>query len=116
MFLRREARKPLETPYVGPYEVISKHEKYYTLQMGSRQEKVSVYRLKAAVVDQQLPVPVAQPPRRGRPPGQPPNNTHYQQVPLDPQEKQVQMKPTYAEVTSRSGRTIKPPLRLGYTN
>ena len=62
VFLRREARKPLETPYVGPYEVISKHEKYYTLQMGSRQEKVSVDRLKAAVVDQQLPVPVAQPP------------------------------------------------------
>ena len=67
VFLRREARKPLETPYVGPYEVIAKHEKYYTLQMGNRQEKVSIDHLKAAVVDQKLPVQVAQPPNLADP-------------------------------------------------
>ena len=79
VFLKREAKKPLETPYVGPYEVLAKHEKYYTLQMGNRQEKVSIDRLKAAIVDQKLPVQVAQPPKRGRPPVKPLNNKHRQE-------------------------------------
>ena len=109
VFLRREAKKPLETPYVGPYEVLAKHEKYYTLQMGNRQEKVSIDRLKAAIVDQQLPVQVAQPPKRGRPPVKPLNNKHRQ-------EELVQIQPSYAEVTSRSGRTVKPPIRLEYAS
>ena len=120
----------METPYVGPYEVIARYDKYYVLQMGSRQDKVSIDRLKPAMVDQEGPVITAQPPKRGRPPRQLPDPTLLvdpgRKGPLDPQgagevpqdgrgqkpqEKRVQSQPSYAEVVSRSGRTIRPPQR-----
>ena len=36
VFIRKEAKRPLEPPYEGPYEVVNKEDKYYTLQVGSR--------------------------------------------------------------------------------
>ena len=70
VFIRSDARRnPLQTPYEGPYAVVSKTDKNFTVQLGSRQDNVSIDRLKAAEVDEQFPVPVAQPPHRGRPPG-----------------------------------------------
>ena len=67
VFIRTDARKtPLQTPFTGPYAVIDRNDKFFTLQMGNKQDTVSIDRLKEAIVqDDGLPVPVAQPPRRG---------------------------------------------------
>ena len=61
-------RSPLAPRYDGPYRVKKRALHYFTLQMGDKEEKVSVHRLKAAY----LPVgaEAAVLPRRGRPPGQ----------------------------------------------
>ena len=51
--------------YKGPYKVVAKDPKYFTLELGGRQEKVTVDRLKPLLA--QLVTP-AELPRRGRPP------------------------------------------------
>ena len=69
VFVRRDAhRQPLQTPYTGPYRVIEHGDKTFIVDMGGRQETVSIDRLKPAHVDVTAPVPLALPPRRGRPP------------------------------------------------
>jgi hypothetical protein len=40
-------QRPLAAPYAGPYLVVSKGAKTFTIQVGQRQEIVSVDRLKA---------------------------------------------------------------------
>ena len=135
VFIRSDARRnPLQTLYEGPYAVISKSDKYFTVQLGNRQDNVSIDRLKAAEIDEQLPVPVAQPPRRGRPPAGP---VAQRDVPGSPRPLPVQAmpqlpvramphlpvsatlqlpfpppKPTYAEVTTQAGRTTRLPQRF----
>ena len=42
VFVRREAKKALDTPYVDPYKVLARREKYFTIQIGSREDKVSI--------------------------------------------------------------------------
>ena len=42
VFLRREAKESLDTPYVGPYKVLLRTEKYFTLQVDVQIDKVSV--------------------------------------------------------------------------
>ena len=70
IFLRRGASGgPLQRPYEGPYRVISHGEKTFRIDRGGHEEVVSVDRLKPAHLDLDQPVQVAQPPRRGRPPG-----------------------------------------------
>ena len=124
VFIRRDQKKsPLQTPYDGPYEVVNRTNKYFTIRIGLREDKVSIDRLKAAHLDETLPIEVAQPPRRGRPPKNPswpwvqsspsPRDTTTDETP-----KILPPKPSYAEVvsqlptTTRSGRTTKPPLRF----
>lgn len=69
VFIRRDGYKtPLQTPYSGPFKVISRTNKSFLVDYGGRQELISLDRLKAAHVDPSTPVEVAQPPRRGRPP------------------------------------------------
>ena len=49
VFVRRDAhRAPLDRPYTGPYRVISRSEKTFTLDLGNRQDSVSIDRLKPA--------------------------------------------------------------------
>jgi transposase InsO family protein len=57
---------PLAPAYLGPFEVLQRHAKTFTLQMGSRAEVVSVDRLKAHTGPS--PISPASPPVRGRPP------------------------------------------------
>ncbi|GFO47472.1 Pol polyprotein [Plakobranchus ocellatus] len=64
-------RGPLQRPYDGPFQVIAPGDKTFRIMVGDREEVISVDRLKPAHVDLTSPVPVAQPPRRGRPPLQP---------------------------------------------
>ena len=40
-----------EYKYSGPYRVISRNEKYFTIQIGSRKDNVSIDRLKPAFLD-----------------------------------------------------------------
>ncbi len=66
VYVRRGAvGLPLTPAYVGPYRVLRKHEKYYVLEVGEREETVSVDRLKPHT-GTTLATPAA-PPARGRP-------------------------------------------------
>lgn len=50
VFVRQEARKSLTPPYAGPFKVIRKTAKHYTVQIGSRNVVISLDRLKPAYV------------------------------------------------------------------
>ena len=52
VFVRHDAvRKPLQPPYDGPYRVLKRADKHYTLEIGNRQEVVSLDRLKPAYME-----------------------------------------------------------------
>ncbi|XP_041984046.1 uncharacterized protein LOC121736727 [Aricia agestis] len=51
VFLRNDAvRKPLQTPYDGPYKVLRREEKYFVIQLPDRTATVSIDRLKPAYI------------------------------------------------------------------
>ena len=66
VFVREDAVIPTLAPcYHGPYLVLERRSKYFRLQIGSKQDVVSVDRLKPVFSD--APVTPALPPPRGRP-------------------------------------------------
>ena len=48
VFVRNDAKHGLQPYYRGPYKVIERHDKYYSIQLDGRVDKVSVDRLKTA--------------------------------------------------------------------
>jgi cleavage and polyadenylation specificity factor subunit 1 len=136
VYIRRaETKKSLQTPYTGPYAVIARSDKWFDVQLGTRTERISIDRLKIAHV---APgdVKVAQPPLRGRPPkattaataapapdamedhGPTENQPMFPAPPSEARNGGLppsapKTPPTYAQVTSRSGRQIRPPPRYG---
>lgn len=69
VFVRHDAhRSPLQPPYDGPFRVLETGDKSFVVDIGGKPDHISVDRLKPAHVDLDRPVPLAQPPRRGRPP------------------------------------------------
>ena len=75
VFIRRDAhRTPLQMLYEGPYRVLQRGEKAFTVDIGGRAELISIDRLKPARLDPDLPVQVAQTPARGRPRKQQPSH------------------------------------------
>ena len=80
VFVRDDTVKPTLAPrYRGPYLVIDKQSKYFRLQIGSKQDSVSVDRLKPAdgTIVPALPPPRGRPlrPPETTPPEPPPSST-----------------------------------------
>nr|XP_049707189.1 uncharacterized protein LOC126056846 [Helicoverpa armigera] len=59
-------RKPLQQPYKGPYKVIERNEKYFTVQLPGRSSTISIDRLKPAytlnIDEYNPPAPAPAPP------------------------------------------------------
>jgi hypothetical protein len=67
VFVRDDGHKPPLSPlYRGPYRVVTRSAKFFRLQLGDKEDSVSVDRLKPVFSTEDV-TPV-QPPRRGRPP------------------------------------------------
>ena len=85
VFVRRDShRPPLTPPYEGPYKVLVHGNKSFVLDYGTRQDSVSIDRLKPAFVDPMTPIEAAKRAPRGRPP---------------------------TSMETRSGRLVRPPER-----
>lgn len=68
VFVRRDAhRPPLQPRYDGPYKVIKHGDKNCIIDLGGRQDIITVDRLKKAFTDPSQPVQTPVPRRRGRP-------------------------------------------------
>ena len=88
VFIRTDAtRKPLQPPYKGPYRIISRSTKHFTIDVNGKQEVVSLDRLKPAHID------VTPSPSSTLPQPSPPL-------------------PSTQTPTTRSGRASRPPVRL----
>ena len=69
MFVRHSAHTPpLQPPYDGPFTVVRAGKKGFRLQMGEKEETVSVDKIKVAYLEPGVVPLVAIPPRHGRPP------------------------------------------------
>lgn len=99
VFVRREVKKPLTPPYEGPFKVVHRNSKHYTVQVGSRDVVISLDRLKPAyAITSTNPTdttpPVITEPEQSR---------HKTQSTTEPES------PT---VVTRSGRTVKKTVRF----
>ena len=136
VFIRRGPRgTPLQPPYDGPFKVITANDKTFTLEIGTRQETVSIDRLKPAHVDIDQPVQLAIPPRRGRPPavphqpvpvaiptrqGRPPEVPNHRGAPREPPDPPLGPRgqppgPQGPTKLSSKGRNIRKPARFRST-
>ena len=85
VFIRKDGHKPpLAQLYEGPYKVLLKTSKTFTIALGDSHDIVSIDRLKPCFSS--TPVTPAEPPRRGRPPRQearPPQENQFP-APVEP--------------------------------
>ena len=106
VFVRHGAwRIPLTRPYDGPYRVKKRGEKYFVLQVGTKEQVISIDRLKPAFgfadpapLTSRAPAADRTPTPRTRIPGT-----------LDPEAEEF----SPATTRSRFGRVSRPPVRLG---
>jgi len=89
----RWTRAPLTAAYDGPFLVLEQSLRFFKLQVGDRVDTVSTLRLKACTSPPD--VPVAQPPRRGRPPAATAEQTPPQQRGPSPQRAQRRRRVTF---------------------
>ena len=96
VFIHHDAhRTPLQRPYEGPFKVIQPGPKTFIVDIGGKNETISVDRLKPACMDLEQPAAKAEPRRRR---GRPKNHQQSQTTLASPQ----------TRYTS-SGRQVKPP-------
>ena len=82
VFLRVDAVKgPLQPPYRGPFRVIQRSDKFFTIDYNGKRETVSVERLKPAFIEQDLP---AQSRKDQDPPIQVPRQSNSADLASDP--------------------------------
>ena len=105
VFLRVDAvRRPLTTPYDGPFSVLSRSPKTFNILKGNREVTVSVDRLKPAFIDV---LPASQSlPARPRPPA-PAVDVPGPRQPVSPTETVI------SPPRTRSGRPVVAPDRFG---
>ena len=116
VFVRHDAvRKPLRPPYDGPFRVVSRTDKYFTLDLNGRQDTVSIDRLKVAHIE---PTTIPRPPPSD-PPDPPTRNPVPSSNTTDTPSSSSTSQPTTAPPTetlecrrTRSGRRVHWPKHL----
>ena len=54
VFVRVDSvRKPLQQPYKGPYKVLKRKDRFFTLDVNGKRDQISIDRLKVAYVENQ---------------------------------------------------------------
>ncbi|KAK3775862.1 hypothetical protein RRG08_034111 [Elysia crispata] len=113
VYVRRDDTKgPLQRLYSGPYAVLTPGDKTFLIDIGGRAERISVDRIKPAFFDPFQPVILAKPPPRGRPPAKQshPSRSHPSDSSTASKHQQAMSRPA-VQTSSRTGRTIRPPMR-----
>ncbi|KAK3792218.1 hypothetical protein RRG08_035975 [Elysia crispata] len=113
VYVRRDGTKgPLQRPYSDPYAVLTPGDKTFLTDIGGRAERISVDRIKPAFFDPFRPVILAKPPPRGRPPAKQshPSRSHPSDSSTASKHQQAMSLPA-VQTSSRTGRTIRPPMR-----
>ena len=113
VYVRRDGTKrPLQRPYSGPYAVLTPGDKTFLIDIGGRAEQISVDRIKPAFFDPFQPVILAKPPPRGRSPAKQSHSSrsHPSDSSTASKHQQAMSRPA-VQTSSRTGRTIRPPMR-----
>jgi cleavage and polyadenylation specificity factor subunit 1 len=105
VFIRHDAvKKPLQQPYDGPYQVLARADKYYTVDIKGRRDTVSLDRLKPAYFEPSEPGS-----QHTYSPTRMDQDDHFQSVqPTSPQ----LTAPPIPEPVTRSGRRVHWPTHL----
>ena len=122
VFVRHDAiRKPLQPPYDGPFKVLRRHDKHYTISRNGKDDTVSIDRLKPAFIDSDppstdwptpsfssCPVPLARPL-----PAPTPLVDHSPSF-APPESPKSILRPSSSDIIerTRSGRVVRIPKRL----
>ena len=113
VFLRHGPRRPpLSRPYDGPYQVLSRSTKTFTLKMGTKEYVASIDRVKPAFgwlkatnpAHTVAPIPTSIPVTV-------PTNVPGPAVP-EPRKQPTGLNPDAPNFITRSGRTVKAPVKL----
>lgn len=93
VFIRTDAtKKPLQPSYTGPFKIIRRHPKFFTVSVNSKDQTISIDRLKRAIVGTSDPTP------------------DINQTPAPPATPSVSL--SQPVTTTRSGRKVRFPVRF----
>lgn len=107
VFIRCDAtKKPLKPAYEGPYRVLKRTDKVYTVQLPDRQTSISIDRLKPAYTLASASSSNKQQPTQVPPPAEPTPPRQYPSTPTPVSDSAAVPR------TTRSGRVIKLPVRF----
>lgn len=106
VFVRVDAiKKPLQPPYEGPYRVIKRTDKVYTIQLQNRETNISIDRLKPAyLLQEDIPNDTSSLQDTSSPRNSFPAKTHSNETP--------QPNAIHKNITTRVGRPVKLPVRF----
>ena len=109
VWIRRDGyRQPLTPRYKGPFRVLGSHLKFFKVQLGEKQDTISIDRLKPATVSD------CTEPARPRKRGRPAKNPAVAALEVEPAAQEPSHPWTTPQGdTTRSGCRIRQPIRLG---